>query len=52
MLKNDARKVLDTAAYNQFNATPIRVCSTSASTYTLTTNGTASGTAWGTRRSS
>lgn len=45
VLKNDARKVLDSAAYTQFNASPIRLCSTSASAYTLTTNGTASGTA-------
>ncbi len=45
VLKNDARKVLDVAAYNQFNASPIRVCSTSAGTFTVTTNGTASGTA-------
>jgi len=45
VLKNDARKVLDTAAYNQFNLTPLRACSTSATAYTLTTNGTASGTA-------
>lgn len=45
VLKNDARKVLDTAAYNQFNLTPLRATSTSASAYTLTTNGTASGTA-------
>jgi N4-gp56 family major capsid protein len=45
VLKNDARKVFDLAAYNQFNSTPLRVCSTSASAYTLTTNGTASGTA-------
>ena len=45
VLKNDARKTLDTGAYNQFNSTPIRVCSTSSTSYTLTTNGTASGTA-------
>jgi len=45
VLKNDARKVLDSAAYTQFNASPIRLCSTSASAYTLTTNGVASGTA-------
>jgi N4-gp56 family major capsid protein len=45
VLKNDARQVLDLAAYAQFNATPLRICSTSASTYTLTTNGTASGVA-------
>ena len=36
---------MDTAAYNQFNATPIRIQSTSATTYTLQTNGTVAGTA-------
>jgi N4-gp56 family major capsid protein len=45
VLKNDARKVLDSAAYTQFNASPIRLTSTSASAYTVTTNGTSSGTA-------
>ena len=45
VLKNDARKVLDTAAYTQFNATPIRIQSTSSTSYTLTTNGTVAGTA-------
>ncbi len=45
VLRNDARQVLDQAAYNQFNATPIRVQSTSATTYTLQTNGTVAGTA-------
>src|SRR5579859_4158272 len=45
VLKNDARKVLDTAAYNQFNLTPIRIQSTSSTSYTLTTNGTVAGTA-------
>jgi len=45
VLKNDARKALDTVAYNQFNAAPVRICSTSASAITVTTNGTASGTA-------
>jgi N4-gp56 family major capsid protein len=45
VLKNDARKVLDSAAYVQFNSSPIRLTSTSASAYTVTTNGTASGTA-------
>lgn len=45
VLRNDARKVLDSAAYNQFNASPIRACSTSSTAYTVTTNGTASGTA-------
>lgn len=45
VLKNDARQVLDQAAYNQFNATPIRIQSTSATTYTLQTTGTVAGTA-------
>lgn len=45
VLKNDARKVLDSAAYGQFNASPIRITSTSTTAYTVTTNGTASGTA-------
>lgn len=45
VLKNDARKALDTVAYNQFNAAPVRICSTSGSAITVTTNGTASGTA-------
>ena len=44
VLKNDARVTLDTAAYNQFNATPIRIQSTSSTSYTLTTNGTVAGT--------
>lgn len=45
VLKNDARKVLDTAAYNQFNATPLRVWASGTSAVTLNTNGTVSGTA-------
>lgn len=46
VLKNDARKALDTAAYNQFNATPIRVwAGTGSGTITINTNGTVSGTA-------
>jgi len=45
VLKNDARKVLDTAAYNQFNATPLRVWSSATGTFTVNTNGTVSGTA-------
>lgn len=45
VLKNDARKALDTAAYAQFNASPVRVCATTSSTITVTVNGTASGTA-------
>jgi N4-gp56 family major capsid protein len=44
VLKNDARKVLDTAAYNQFNATPIRVYNTGTGTITVNTNGTVGGT--------
>jgi N4-gp56 family major capsid protein len=44
VLKNDARQVLDQAAYTQFNNTPIRICATSTATYTITTNGTAVGT--------
>ena len=45
VLKNDARKALDTAAYNQFNATPIRIWSSATGTFTVNTNGTVSGTA-------
>jgi len=45
VLKNDARKALDTAAYNQFNQALLRVTSTTASALTLTTNGTPSGVA-------
>jgi N4-gp56 family major capsid protein len=44
VLKNDARKVLDTAAYNQFNSTPLRVWATSTSSLLVNTNGTVSGT--------
>jgi N4-gp56 family major capsid protein len=43
VLKNDAKKSLDTLAYNQFNATPLRVCpatNTTTDAVTLTTNGT------------
>jgi N4-gp56 family major capsid protein len=43
-LKNDATKVMDAAAHQQFNATPMRVVGTSSTTITLTTNGTATGT--------
>lgn len=39
VLKNDARKVLDTATYNQFNLALIRMTATSATTYSFTTNG-------------
>jgi N4-gp56 family major capsid protein len=44
VLKNDARKVLDTAAYNQFNATPLRVYATSTTSLIVNTNGTIGGT--------
>jgi hypothetical protein len=44
VLKNDASKVLDCAAHQQFNRTPLRVVGTSSTTVTLTTNGTATGT--------
>ena len=40
VLKNDARKALDTAAYNQFDASQIRVVGDSATTIQLTENGT------------
>lgn len=43
-LKNDCKKVLDTLAYNQFNACSLRIVptgGTSTSAITLTTNGTA-----------
>lgn len=43
VLKNDARKVLDTAAYNQFNLALLRATSTSATAFNLTTNGTPGG---------
>jgi N4-gp56 family major capsid protein len=41
VLKNDAKKAFDVAAFNQFNATPLRVAPTSgnsATSVTLTTN--------------
>ncbi len=45
VLKNDARKVLDVAAYNQFNATPARMYVNSSGTLlTVNTNGTIGGT--------
>jgi N4-gp56 family major capsid protein len=44
VLKNDARKVLDLAAYAQFNASPVRVWASSLSSLTVNTNGTVSGT--------
>lgn len=45
VLKNDAKKVFDTAAYAQFGSTGLRfVATTSTSAVTLYTNGTATGT--------
>jgi N4-gp56 family major capsid protein len=47
VLKNDAKKAFDLAAYNQFNATPLRVIPTAGthtSAVTLYTNGTVTGT--------
>lgn len=47
VLKEDAKKAFDTAAYTQFNATPLRVVPTNGTdtaAITLTTNGTATGT--------
>ncbi len=47
VLKNDAKKALDQAAYDQFNATPLRVIPTSGTdtaAITLYTNGTVTGT--------
>lgn len=40
-LRNDAAKVLDRAAWAQFNRCALRYVGTSATTYALTTNGTA-----------
>ena len=45
VLKNDARKVLDTTAFNQFNLALIRATSTTAAALTITENGTPSGVA-------
>lgn len=47
VLKNDARKALDTAAYNQFNAALLRWTATSGTAGTLTTNATPSGVSTG-----
>lgn len=47
VLKNDAKKALDQAAYDQFNATPLRViptAGTDTAAITLYTNGTVTGT--------
>jgi N4-gp56 family major capsid protein len=43
-LRNDANKVMDAAAHQQFNRTLLRIVGTSSTTVTLTTNGTATGT--------
>jgi len=43
-LKNDATKVMDAAAHQQFNLTPLRVTGTSSTTVTLSTAGTATAT--------
>lgn len=47
VLKNDAKKTLDQAAYDQFNVTPLRVipvAGTDTANVTLYTNGTVTGT--------
>jgi len=44
VLKNDAKKALDQEAYNQFNATKLRVVGGASGAITLTTDGTATGT--------
>lgn len=44
VLKNDATKVQDCAAHQQFNRTPLRVTGTSSTTITLSTGGTATAT--------
>lgn len=43
VLKNDARKALDSSANAQFELTPIRVVGNSTTAITVTTNGTPSG---------
>ena len=43
VLKNDARKVLDSAAYAQFNAALVRVQGPDATSITVTENGTPAG---------
>jgi N4-gp56 family major capsid protein len=45
VLKNDARKVIEAQAYAQFLLSPLTATSTSATAFTLTTNGTHSGAA-------
>lgn len=42
VLKNDAKKAFDNAAFNQYNATPLRVGATTGTAIVLTTNGTCS----------
>jgi N4-gp56 family major capsid protein len=44
VLKNDAKKAFDTAAYAQFNATPLYFVGTASGVGVLTTNGTATAT--------
>lgn len=47
VLKNDAKKAFDAAAYDQFNATPLRIIATAGTAtdaVTLYTNGTVTGT--------
>jgi len=40
VLKNDAKKAFDNAAFDQFNATPLRVGAADGTSIVLTTNGT------------
>lgn len=40
VLKNDARKVLDTEVYDQFNLTPVRVSASSSTAIQIATGGT------------
>ncbi len=44
VLKNDAKKALDTAAFKQFDVTPLRFVGTASGSGVLTTNGTATAT--------
>src|SRR5574337_1562926 len=44
VIKNDAKKAFDQAAYNQFNATPLYAVGTASGAIVLTTNGTATAT--------
>jgi N4-gp56 family major capsid protein len=44
VLKNDAKKALDTAAFAQFDKTPLRFVGTASGAGVLTTNGTATAT--------